>query len=195
MNEIDVTKMIALRFWWSWTWRNNLFGFLAGFVLGVTSGIVTPMIGMPAETASFIQTLLGIAIALIISVVIIKKLLRQKYSKFRISVIDKISSQEVKEVSYGMAIHFNWSFFWKMILAMLGLTIPSAIIIGIVASILSATTGMSLNSPTSIIFFIICYILILIASIFIQIFILKSLLKAEYSDYRITVLENDQIIY
>ncbi len=197
MKEIDVTKMIAFRFWWSWFWRSNLFGILLGFLMGLVFVFLAPMLGITKETQSYAQALLSIIFGLIINILVIKCLLRQKYNKFRISVIDKMSNQEVKEVSYGMSIHFNWSYFWKVLLSMLALTIPASIIIGIIVGALSAGTSMSLNNPSIIIFFIACYLLFLVAAIFIQIFILKGLLKADYSDYRITVLEleNEQIAY
>ncbi len=202
MKEIDVTKVMALRFWWSYTWRHVLFYTLACLFIWVILFCLGNFIEISEKTSDILIDIFGWIASISISILVIKKLLKQPYDNFKISVLDKETNEEVKEVSYGMAIHFYWSYLWKTFFVMLGVLVLFIIALAILAAGIIAITGIvqNISSIANIILIILAVLAIImigIASIFVEIFVLKSLLKAEYSDYRITVtgIEQEQKVY
>ncbi len=189
MKEIDVTKAIALRFWWSYIWRFVLF-YLSAWVLSLIATSFEYFTEIKEINSSLILQIYYWTAWIVINLFVLKHILKQKYNKFRISVVDKKNNEEVESISYAMTIHFFWSFFWKTSLIMLGFLIPSGIIFCTLGYIIITSSTITSKRLSEIIVLLIsAFIIINIVHLIIQICVLKNLLKAEYKDYRVTVLE------
>ncbi len=134
MKEIDVTNYMAFRFWWSWIWKVIVYSimpitgiiiisFFIGYI-NIVLYIIFPLENMFNTTVMpiFVNiiiplSVLGLEFYLVQDV--LKEILKAKYKNYRITVIDKQTNQEVENISTGMAIHFLWSFFWKILLCSL----------------------------------------------------------------------------
>ena len=88
--ELEVTWNRAIRVWWSYLWRNllailaaMLLGGLAGFFIGVVTGIL----GISTETTKLMATVVGAVIGLAISIVPIKLILGKDFGEFRLVLV------------------------------------------------------------------------------------------------------------
>ena len=78
MNELTPTFSNAISFWWSFTWRNMVFGLLGGVVIGALFGLVDGDSG-----AMIVIVYLWMAS---LQVWILQKLLSKKFADFRVTI-------------------------------------------------------------------------------------------------------------
>lgn len=87
MKEIDLDWKVALRVWWSYTWRCLVIILPATFVVGGIIGfVVGAMGGQIEENALWLQVMGGV-ISMVLSFMILRDVLAKRYKHFRIAVI------------------------------------------------------------------------------------------------------------
>lgn len=87
MEKVEVTWPIALRVWWSYTWRLVLITFVVVFLGSISFGFISVILPFSKEVLSVVANILGFLLTVIPQIYVIKKLLTKKYKKFSISVV------------------------------------------------------------------------------------------------------------
>jgi hypothetical protein len=89
--ELEVTWGRAAKVWWSMFWSMIIFclicGIALGIIVGVTRLIVARGMGISPVYLNVIEMILLFGIAVVGQVYGIKKVLKKKYSDFRVAVI------------------------------------------------------------------------------------------------------------
>lgn len=86
METLPITWALALRVWWSFTWRGLLLGILAGAGVGAFAGIILGAMGMVGQIAVFAQYL-GMIVGIIAGVWVVKMVLSKPFKGYRIALI------------------------------------------------------------------------------------------------------------
>jgi len=89
-----VTWGDAVQVWWSLAWRSVVFILPASFIVGAILGLVMSVANIPIEPYRVPMQLLGAAIAICISIWIIKGLLNKSYRGFRLVVVREASASD-----------------------------------------------------------------------------------------------------
>jgi len=89
MERIEPTRGIALKVWWAFIWRAVLFALLAGFVVGLAVGLVAAVLRLTTEQISPIAGFFGIVIGAAVSIEVMYRLLRKKFSGFEIAIVKR----------------------------------------------------------------------------------------------------------
>jgi uncharacterized membrane protein YeaQ/YmgE (transglycosylase-associated protein family) len=87
MERIEVTWLLALKVWWSYTWRSVILGLIGSFIPTFFIGFIGAVVGVPKEPISVICGIIGGVIGLIISIYVMKKILSKKYKAFSVALI------------------------------------------------------------------------------------------------------------
>ncbi|MDA0782512.1 MAG: hypothetical protein O2970_10345 [Proteobacteria bacterium] len=87
MEKVEVTWPLAIKIWWSYTWRVFLLSFIAGFVAAIPIGFIGALVNIPQEKTQVISGVIGLIIGLFAQAYVMKKLLNKKYKKFSIALI------------------------------------------------------------------------------------------------------------
>jgi hypothetical protein len=85
--SITPTWSHALRFWWAWQWRTLVF-VLALSLLLIPTNMFLALV-FPQPLTEFIGRLLGIAIAVLVSVYVMKDILDKEFRTFRVCLFPK----------------------------------------------------------------------------------------------------------
>lgn len=87
METLELTWERVVKVWWSLVWRGTVFGMLGGFVIGFVIGLVGAASGVNQSTVNFASTLSGMGIAIPIGIVVVRSVLRKRFSDFRLLVV------------------------------------------------------------------------------------------------------------
>jgi hypothetical protein len=87
MQEVEVTFSRAAQIWWAWCWRSLLFGMLSGGSIGfIVAGIGIPL-GFNALQLMPVNIILGAISGVVVSIWVQAKILKKKFSTFRIVLV------------------------------------------------------------------------------------------------------------
>jgi hypothetical protein len=87
MQELEVTFGRAAQIWWAWVWRAVLFGMLSSFPLGLLVSAIGIPLGFNALQLMPVSMILGAIAGIIISIWAQGKILKKKFSTFRIALV------------------------------------------------------------------------------------------------------------
>jgi uncharacterized membrane protein len=87
MTEVELTLNRVVKVWWSLFWRGVLFGGGSGFLLGFIIGFGGALIGIPRQTGEALATLATFLVGVPIGILIIRTVLRKRFSDFRIALV------------------------------------------------------------------------------------------------------------
>ncbi len=87
MLELDVTFSRTVEIFWSWAWRSKVFGLLAGAAIGFIGALITIAFGFDDQVTKPIAHYLSITTGLVISILALSKVLKMKFSSFRIVLL------------------------------------------------------------------------------------------------------------
>lgn len=87
MQELDVTFGRAAQIWWAWLWRALLFALLFGCLAGIVVGVGASILGLQVQQLTPVMLSLGLAVGVIVSIWVLTKTLKKKFSSFRIALI------------------------------------------------------------------------------------------------------------
>ena len=82
-----VRKILPL--WWAWQWRVIVAVFLAGLAIGLILGVAKALLGFSQETLNIISNILMLVVQIYASIYFLAYVLRLKYKKFRVVVLDR----------------------------------------------------------------------------------------------------------
>lgn len=88
MKEIDLTWKIALRIWWSYTWRCIAIILPCTFVIGGIAGFAIGTSGGNVEDYGVWLQLTGGLIGCLLSFIILRDTLAKRYKRFRLVVVE-----------------------------------------------------------------------------------------------------------
>lgn len=87
MKEIELTWKIALRIWWSYSWRCVVIILPVTFVVGAIAGVVLGATSGGVEGNAVWLQLLGGLVSGIFSFIILRDVLAKRYKGFRLAVV------------------------------------------------------------------------------------------------------------
>lgn len=76
-----------MKIWWAFVWRTFVFALLAGTVIGLLFGLVSPVIRLTADQIAPLAGVFALAIGVLISVEVMYRLLGKKFKNFEIAVL------------------------------------------------------------------------------------------------------------
>ena len=90
---LEVTWSRAVRIWWGLAWRSGLYGLAAGLVLRLAGQFACQYFGVfdESDTAA---TLFGSLSGVIVSLFVMKHVLKKRYAKFSIFLVDNADIDE-----------------------------------------------------------------------------------------------------
>ncbi|MBC3766049.1 hypothetical protein [Neptunicella marina] len=87
MQEIEVSWKIALRIWWSISWRTAVIILPTTFLVGAILGFGMALFSIPIEPNKIYLQLLGASISIVLSVWILKWVLGKSFNGYRIAIV------------------------------------------------------------------------------------------------------------
>jgi len=87
VERLEPTRQLALKVWWAFIWRAALFALLGGFLIGMVFGVVQIALGLDPAAMTGISGLLGLALAVGISVEVMFRLLKKRFNGFELALI------------------------------------------------------------------------------------------------------------
>ena len=88
MQELEVTFGRAAQVWWAWFWRSTLFALLASSVVGFTFGFIRASLGFHGSALPVSFTL-GAVVGVLVSILVLAKVLKMKFSSFRLVLVQE----------------------------------------------------------------------------------------------------------
>jgi len=83
--ELEVKWNHALRIYWAWLWRSLLFSILFGGIFGFGLGFIASMLNLINIQPLF--TLFGVIVGIVVSIWMLRNILRKKFKGFHIALI------------------------------------------------------------------------------------------------------------
>jgi hypothetical protein len=99
MNELEITWLRVLQFWWAYTWRGILYVMLPTLIVGAGMGIGFALNHVPIKEHAWAIRGIGTLISLPLSLWVTKTVLTTQFAKFRIALIS--SGAEARTQSVG----------------------------------------------------------------------------------------------
>lgn len=87
MEKIEVTLPIALKVWWSFTWRSLLLVFLGTMVLSIVAVFILEIFALSKETITTFVGIFAFVVSIPLQGYVMKKVLNKKYKTFSIVLI------------------------------------------------------------------------------------------------------------
>lgn len=94
MKEIDLSFNIALRVWWSYTWRSVVIIFPTLFVIGAIAGMIIGGTGGVVEDYAILIQVVATILGSILSFVIFRDVLNKRYKTFRLVIVENEPEEE-----------------------------------------------------------------------------------------------------
>lgn len=88
MKELNVTWGLALKIWWSWTWRAVLIVLPASFLVGFLAGIFLAFAGLDIAEYQVRLQLFGALVGVAGGVFAMKLVLQKQFRNYRLAVVD-----------------------------------------------------------------------------------------------------------
>ena len=89
MNRIEPTRLLALKVWWAFLWRAAAGAVAGGFVIGVLLGFAARFTGMGPRAVKNLSAFLGLAIGLGVSIEVMYRVLRKRFTDFEIALLPR----------------------------------------------------------------------------------------------------------
>ncbi|PKD38815.1 hypothetical protein CWO84_17315 [Methylomonas sp. Kb3] len=89
MQELDVTFSRTVQIFWSWAWRSTIYGLLVGAAIGFIASLITMVFGFDAQVTKPVAHYLSITAGLFVSLLVLSKVLKMKFSSFRIALVQQ----------------------------------------------------------------------------------------------------------
>jgi len=87
MERMEPTRGIALQVWWAFIWRAIVFALVSGFAVGLGVGLLAAAMRLTPEQVSPISGVCGLVIGAAVSIEVMFRLLRKKFSGFEIAIV------------------------------------------------------------------------------------------------------------
>lgn len=85
---LEVTMERAARVYWAYFWRTTVFSIALAIVLGIVMRAIAGD-AEPTKSASFFSMLVGFAIGVYVSIVMMRKTLKKEYKDFQIVLLPR----------------------------------------------------------------------------------------------------------
>ena len=87
-NVLEVTKGRVIKVWWCLAWRFYLYGAVVACLLGLSSGLLSANISEATVViCEGLKVVIMVVALILISIVVVKTVLRKKFSDFEIALV------------------------------------------------------------------------------------------------------------